>query len=107
VAIPVELSDLYGVKPGQPNAILNARFFGSALLAVGVIAWFAKDFKEWTALRGVLIGAVVGYVVGGLVNIWGTMQGLLNSFSWSSTIVYALLLLGALYCLFTDPRKTA
>jgi hypothetical protein len=35
VVIPVELSDLYGVKPGQPNAILNARFFGSALLRLG------------------------------------------------------------------------
>jgi len=55
-------------------------------------------------VRAVLIGAVVGDVVGGALNIWANTHGLFNSFGWSSVIVYALLLLGALYCLFTDPR---
>jgi uncharacterized membrane protein YfcA len=107
VLIPGVLADMYGLKPGQPNAILNAQFFGSALLTIGVISWFARDFKEWAAVRGVLIGAVVGDVVGGVINIWASTHGLFNSFGWSSVIVYALLLLGALYCLFTDKRRTA
>jgi hypothetical protein len=107
VLIPGQLGDMYGIAPGQPNAILNAQFFGSALLEIGVVAWFAREFKEWLAVRAVLIGAVVGDVVGGAINIWATTHGLFNSFGWSSVIVYALLLLGALYCLFTDPRRTA
>jgi len=106
VLIPANVIPLYGV-PLEPHVIMNARFFGSALLAWGVITWFARDFQEWAAVRGVLIGGIVGDVVGGLVNIWGTIQGLMNGLAWSSTIIYALLLLGALYCLFTGSRKPA
>jgi hypothetical protein len=71
VLIPGQLGDMYGIAPGQPNAILNAQFFGSALLEIGVVAWFAREFKEWLAVRAVLIGAVVGDVVGGAINILG------------------------------------
>lgn len=107
VLAPGQLADMYGIAPGQPNAILNAQFFGAALLEIGVVTWFAREFREWSAVRGVLIGAVVGDVVGGVLNIWANTHGLFNSFGWSSVVVYALLLLGALYCLFTDPRRTA
>jgi xanthine/uracil permease len=106
VLIPAEVGTLYGVKP-EPNAILNLRFCGSATLAWGVILWFARDFRDWAAVRGVLIGSVVGLVLNGIVNIWGTIQGLMNGVAWSTTIVIVLLLLGALYCLSTGSRKPA
>ncbi len=106
VLIPANLVALYGVKP-EPNVVLNIQFFGAALIGLGVIFWFARDFRDWAAVRGVLIGAVVGDVIGVLVNIWGTMRGLMNGLAWSSTIVYVLLLLGALYCLSTGSRKSA
>jgi hypothetical protein len=104
VLIPANLLPLYGVKP-DPNVILSIRFFGATLVGLAVIFWFARDFRDWAAVRGVLYGAVVGDAIGGLVNIWGTMRGLLNNLAWSSTIIYALLLLGALYCLATGARK--
>ena len=58
-------------------------------------------------MRGVLIGTAVGDLVGGIVNIWGTMQALTNGLAWGTTILYALLLLGALYCLYTGSRRPA
>ena len=64
VLIPAEMVELYGVPP-EPHAILNLQFFGSALLAWGVITWFARDL-DWAAVRGVLIGGIVADVVGGL-----------------------------------------
>ena len=106
VLIPANLTNLYG-GPAEPNVVLNARFFGSALLAWGVILWFARDFQDWAAVRGVLIGSVIGLVVGGIVNISATVQGLLNALSWSSTAIYVLLLLGALYVLYTGSRQPA
>ena len=72
-----------------------------------MIQWLARDVKDWTALRAILIGLVVGDVVGGVTNVWATNEGLLNSLAWSSTIVYILLTLGALYCLYNGPRKAA
>lgn len=98
VIIPTTVGAVYGVSP-EPNAVLNLRFFGSALIGISAVNWFARDFGEWDAVRGVLIANVVSDVVGGGVNLLGTFQGLMNGVAWTSTIVYALLLIGSLYCL--------
>jgi len=104
--IPAELGATFGVPP-EPHNIVTGRFLGSVLLGLGVITWFARDFRDWAAARGVLIGLVVVDVVGGIINIWATIQGLFNALAWGSTIVNVLLLLGALYFLFTGSRKAA
>ncbi len=43
VLVPGQLGDMYGVAPGQPNAISNSQFFGAGLLEIGVVAWFARE----------------------------------------------------------------
>jgi hypothetical protein len=48
--IPDSINALYGV-PSEPHVALYTRFFGSALLGLGVIDWFAKDFRSWDAIR--------------------------------------------------------
>ena len=83
---------------------MEARFFGSALLALSVTSWLARDVKDWLAVRAVLIGAVVGYGISTIVLIWSTTQGLLNQLGWGSTVLNILLLLGALYCLSAGSR---
>ena len=105
VLIPAKMGELYGVQP-EPHAILNVQYFGSALLAWGVILWFARDL-DWAAVRGVLIGSVVGDAVGGLLSVWGISQGLVKAFGWTSVVIYVLLLLGGLYFLSTGSRKPA
>src|SRR5229473_3271998 len=82
---------LFGGPP-EPHVMLNLQFFGAVLLALGVTDWFAKDFRESDAVRGVLIGAAVGDFAVGLVNVWGMIQGLVNALAWSSLIVACLLL---------------
>ncbi len=104
VLIPAKLIALYGGPP-EPHAMLNIQFFGSALLAWGVIVWFAKDFQDWTAVRGVLIGSLVGQAVGALVTIWGISQGVVNSLAWSSVGLYVLLSVGALSVLFSGSHN--
>jgi len=106
VLVPAQVGVIYGVTP-NPAAVLDSRFFGSALLAWGAIVWTARDFRDPTAIRGVLIGSIVGDIVGCGVNIWGTVTGLLNGLAWTTTILYILLLLGAIYCLSTAEREAA
>jgi uncharacterized membrane protein YfcA len=106
ILIPARMGELYGVVQNG-TSILNIRFFGAALLSIAVISWLARDFRDWEAVRAVLIGSVVGDVFGGLVNIWGTFRGLMNELAWSTTILYVLLLLGALYCLYAGSQKPA
>ena len=104
--IPATVVALYGGLV-EPHVLLNARFFGAALLGLGVVEWLAKDFRDRDAVRGVLIGAAIGDALVGLVNVSGSIQGLLNALSWSSTILVILLLAGALYCLATNGRRAA
>lgn len=104
--VPAKLCTLFGLYT-DATGYLAIRFFGSALLAWGLILWVARDFKDWTAIRGVLIGTVVGDVAGLLVNNWGLMHGLMHSLAWANTILYVLLLVGGTYLLRAGPRKLA
>jgi hypothetical protein len=98
VLVPARTGLIYGVPPDAHTA-LALRFFGSALIGLAVVYWFAKDFPNWEAVRGVLIASVVSDVVGVVVNLFGTFRGYLNGMAWSTTLIYALLLIGSLYCL--------
>jgi hypothetical protein len=90
----------------EPHATLNMRFGGAADLVWGLILWFARDW-DLEAVRGVLISSAVGLAIIIAVNVRGTVQGLLNANAWGTTPVLVLLLLGALYFLFSGSRKPA
>ncbi len=103
--VPAQAS-LFFSSFAQPRAVLNLRFCGAAVLAWGLIVWFARDFQGWHAVRSVLIATVVGLAVNIIINVWATLEGWLNANAWGSTVVLALLLLGGAYQLFIGPRKT-
>ena len=98
VLFPSDAVAFYGVT-GQPNAAYSTQFFGSALLALAVIVWYARNFKDWDAVRSVLIGGLVLFVLDLLLGLWGIKQGLVNAMGWSTVVVNVLLIAGALYCL--------
>jgi ABC-type Fe3+-siderophore transport system permease subunit len=98
VLIPDNINALYGV-PSAPHTALYTRFFGSALLGLGIINWLAKDLRSWDAIRGILIGIAVTTAIGGLISLFAVVTGLSNAMTWTSVLVYALLLVGAVYWL--------
>jgi hypothetical protein len=98
--IPVQTS-LFFSDFAEARSILYLRFCGAAVLAWGLIVWFARDFREWYPLRSVLIGSVVGLAINLIINFVATMQGWLNANAWGSTVVLLLLLLGGIYQLST------
>jgi FtsH-binding integral membrane protein len=91
----------------EPRAVLYLRFCDAAVLAWGLIVWFARDFRDWHAVRSVLIASVVGLAVNIIINVWATVEGWLNPNAWGSTVVLVLLLLGGAYQLSIGPRRTA
>jgi hypothetical protein len=102
--IPVQAS-LFFSSFAEPRAVLYLRFCGAAVLAWGLVVWFARDFRDWEAVRGVLIASVVGLAVNILMTVWATMEGWLNANAWGSTVVLVLLLLGGAYELVTGALK--
>src|SRR5271167_2607798 len=94
--IPVQAS-LFFSDFAEPRAVLYLRFCGAAVLVWGLIVWFARDFREWNAVRGVLIASVVGLTANIILNVWGATQGWLNANAWGSTALLVLLFLGGVY----------
>jgi hypothetical protein len=64
--------------------------------------WFARDFRDWDAVRGVLHGSVVGLAINIIINVVATIQGWLTANAWGSTVVLVLLLLGGIYQLMAS-----
>jgi hypothetical protein len=94
--IPARAS-LFFSSFAEPRAVLYLRFCGAAILAWGLIAWFARNFRDWEAVRGVLIGSVVGLAMNIILNVAATVAGWLNAKAWGTTVVLVLLLLGGIY----------
>ena len=104
LVIPVQASMFFSGF-AEPRAILYLRFCGAAILAWGLIVWFARDFQGWYAVRGVLIASIVGLTVNIIIAVSALVQGWLNSNAWGSTAVFVLLLVGAAYQLAVGGRK--
>ena len=94
--IPRVISRLYGVTSGW-DTLLVFRYFGVALLGVGLIFWFAKDIKDADARNAILSGAGIANQVGLLVSLYGTTSGIMNALGWLVVLIYAFLIAGCIY----------
>ena len=59
----------------EPRAIWYLRFCGAAILAWGLIVWFARDFKGWYPVRSVLIASIIGLWINKAIIIAGSLSG--------------------------------
>ena len=90
---PRPMLSLYGV-PADPPVVLLARFFGAALVQVGLVFYLIRDVGDPKTQRGVIIGSFIGSVAGLVVALTGQFWGLVNQFGWSTVAIYGLLTLG-------------
>ena len=95
---PAQLGLIYNVKE-SPDVELAQRLFGGALLAWALTGWFAKDFPDFAALRGILISYAIGHTAGLLVTVFGVLSGLLNSLGWLNVLIFLFGVVGSIYCL--------
>jgi hypothetical protein len=102
--IPTQAS-LFLSSFAEPRALWYMRFCGAAVLAWGLIGWFARDFKDWEAVRAVLIATVVGIAVNLMLTVWATVEGWLNANSWGTAVILALLLAGGIYQITNKQRS--
>ncbi|MGO8738981.1 hypothetical protein [Rhodoblastus sp.] len=103
VLVPYTLADVYSVQP-SPATAMDARFFGSALLAWGLISWLAREF-EGEPLRAVLIGSVAGHAIGAVVTVNGVLSGVMNGLAWMNVLIYLFGAAGCLYFIATGSHK--
>ena len=102
---PARVLSMYGVA-AEPTVVLMGRFFGSALIQLGLVFYLIRDVSDPTTRRGVVLGSFLGSLAGFVVSLTAQFWGLVNSFGWSSVAIYGLLLLGYGSFVFGRPQAT-
>ena len=96
--VPAMVLPVYGA-PTDAATVLMSRFFGVALLHVGLLLYLLKDIRDPGAIRAIALAGVAASVAGVAVALMGVMAGVVNAMGWSTVAIYGLLLLGYASCL--------
>jgi uncharacterized membrane protein YfcA len=91
--MPRPVLAMYGIPP-DPTVVLMTRFFGAALVQIGLVLYLIRDVGDPRTQRGVVIGSFIGSVAGLVVALTGQFWGLVNQLGWSTVAIYGLLTLG-------------
>jgi len=93
--VPAMVLPMYGAAT-DPATLLMSRFFGVALLQVGLMLYLLRETRDAATQRVTALAGAVGSVAGLLVALMGVMGGVVNALGWSTVAIYAVLLLGYL-----------
>jgi len=102
VLMPATVAAMYGIAP-EPAVNLMGQFFGTELLAVGLLAWFARNISDSKTQGAITLAFVIANVVGLVVSVMGTLSGVMNAVGWSAVVIYLVLSLGYAYFQFAKP----
>ena len=100
--VPGTVLPMYGA-PADAATVLMSRFFGVALLQVGLMLYLLRETRDAATQRSMALAGVVGSVAGVLVSLMGVMGGAVNALGWSTVAIYAALLLGYLSAMRSRP----
>lgn len=102
--IPGTMATFYGMTP-SPSTELLARFFGTELLAVGLVCWLARNLSDKGTQGALILGFLIADAVGLVVSLMGTMAGTFNALGWSAVVIYLVLAAGYAYFQFMPPQS--
>jgi len=103
--MPGTTLDQFGAEGRVPELLL-ARFFGSGLVTIGLLVWFAKDAAEAAVQKNLAIALLAGSILGLIVTVLGISpaSGVIRSNGWIAILIYLLFCLGYGYLLYLKPR---
>jgi hypothetical protein len=91
------------------STLLVSRFFGTAMLTLGLLLWFAKDVADAAVQRWMAIALLVGAAAGLIVTVIGTFasNAVIRSNGWMAMAIYVLFGLGYVYLVFLQRQSPA
>ena len=103
--IPARVLDQFGAETRVPELLL-ARFFGTALLTIGLLLWFAKDISDESVQKKFAMALLAGAVFGLIVTVIGVSpaSGVIRANGWAAMLGYVLFGLGYAFLVFLKPR---
>jgi len=102
--VPGRILSQFGVD-GYAATKLISQFFGTAMLGLGLLLWFARDVTEANLQKGMGIALLVGAAAGLIITVMGTISGILRANWWIAMVVYAILAVAHGYLVFQKPKQ--
>jgi hypothetical protein len=90
---PIWTMNIYGASTG-PVGYMMARYFGTALILIGLAYLMMRRLQEPSATRGLALGSALGALAGLKVSLFAVRNGLVSALGWSTVVIYGLLFLG-------------
>lgn len=90
---PAAYLQLLGLDP-NPSAILQARYFGAAVLGAGLMLGMARKAQEPSVQRALSLGNLAVVTGSAVVTVIGLSSGLLNAAGWGFLASEVLLAIG-------------
>ena len=105
LSVPEMILLQLGVFEQYAATMWASRFFGSAMLALGLVLWFAKDADEHVQ-KGMSWGMFVSTLVGLILTIFASLSAtaVLRQNTWIPLVLYVLFGLGYAFMLFLKPK---
>jgi hypothetical protein len=103
LVVPSRILDQFGVDEYAATKLIT-QFFGTAMLGLGLLLWFARDVTEVNLQKGMGIALLVGAAAGLIITVLGTASGVLRANWWIAMVVYATLGLAYAYLVFLKPK---
>jgi hypothetical protein len=104
LVVPSRVLGQFGVDEYAATKLIS-QFFGTALLGLGLLLWFAKDVTEANLQKGMGIALFVGAAAGLIITVLGTTSGILRANWWIAIVVYAILAVAYAYLVFLKPKQ--
>ena len=106
LVMPSRVLGQFGVDEYAATKLIS-QFFGTAMLGLGLLLWFAKDVTEENLQKGMGIALLVGAAAGLVITVMGKTSGILRSNWWIALVLYALLGVAYAYLVFVKPKPLA
>ncbi len=104
VLVPEQTLSLYGISMMSRAGLFVGQLFGSALIGIGIIAWYARSMSA-DAQDGIMMAIIVGHGVGFIVSLIAQLQGISNNLGWSTVLLYLFFSLGFAYLKYIKPSS--
>jgi hypothetical protein len=80
------------------------RYFGVALLGMGLTTWLARNAAASDARDAITLGFCISCMPGVVVPLYGTLSGQMNAMGWLAVAVYSVLVIGFGYGYLSSKR---
>ena len=105
VVLPAQVVSLYGVTAEAPLKY-TGQLFGAALIAFAILTWSARNAADSEARRAIILALFIGHGIGFIVSLIGQIGGVVNTFGWSTVVIYLFLSLGFGYFQFAKSASS-